>query len=628
MKGNRPIRRSTSRKARSRFRCSITALEPRDLLATVGFTPAEIRHAYGFGKVFFQSGGHAVPGDGSGMTVALFESGDTPGLIGDLHVFDEAFGLPDLTPAAPGESQPATPTLTKMGLEGQLPPAGNDQPEALLDVEWVHAVAPRASILLVEGADDDQLPEADALAAKQPGVVVVSNSYSTFDYVESPAESGENVSFTTPADHGGVTFLDSSGDTGAPSHPPDFSPDVISVGGTSLALDPAGNYGRETGWAGSGGGLSLYTPLPAFQRRSVPRGLKRRAVPDVSIVGDPNTGVWVYDPIRGGWVVGGGTSLAAPLWAAIITIADQGRALHGLGSLDGESQTLPDLYRLPKRDFHDITVGNNGFHAHRGYDLVTGLGSPLVDRVVSGLVDDTRTYAVPASHQKQLAPPPSYYAASGKFIRATAGSPFDGIIATIRGGQVAALAGTLAARVNWGDGTPIDAPPVFLNPIGHGAFQVRSVLGSPGHKTFESAGTYQINVGLALPSGKTLMLHRTALVKPAPLTVAGGDVTAFALAASRFTVAAFTDSGTPVPAATYSARINWGDGKVSAGTITARQTAPGFLVSGAHRYRHSGVKEITVNIGRRRAWMEGLRPFVAHSTALIKRSSFGTPVHS
>ena len=410
-KGTRPIRRSTSRKARSHSRYSITALEPRKLLATVGFTPAEIRHAYGFDKVFFESGGHAIPGDGRGMTIALFESGDTPGLIGDLHVFDEAFGLPDLTPAAPGESQPGTATLTKIGLGGQLPPPGSAQPEAILDVEWVHAVAPGASILVVEGADDDQLPQADALAAKQPGVVVVSNSYSTFDYLESPAESGENASFTTPAGHGGVTFLDSSGDTGAPSHPPDFSPNVISVGATSLALDPAGNYGRETGWAGSGGGLSLYTPLPEYQRRSVPRGIKRRAVPDVSIVGDPNTGVWVYDPIRGGWVVGGGTSLSAPLWAAIVAIADQGRALRGLESLDGASQTLPDLYRLPKRDFHDITVGDNGFEAHKGYDLVTGLGSPYVNRVVSGLVDDTRTFPVPASHQ--LAPPPSYYAASG-----------------------------------------------------------------------------------------------------------------------------------------------------------------------------------------------------------------------
>ena len=331
------------------------------MLATVGFTPAEIRHAYGFDKVFFKSGGQEVPGDGQGTTIALFESGDTPGLIDDLDIFDAAFGLPNLTPAVPGGPQPATPTLTKIGVGGQLPPPGTAQTEAILDVEWVHAVAPAASILVVEGADDNQLPQADALAAQQPGVVVVSNSYSTFDYIESPAEFGDNDSFTTPPGHPGVTFLDSSGDTGAPSHSPAYSPNMIAVGGTSLTLNSAGSYGNETGWSGSGGGLSLYVPIPAFQRHAGPRSVNRRAVPDVSIVGNPNTGVWVYDPLRGGWVVGGGTSLAAPLWAAIIAIADQGRAVDGRGSLDGASQTLPDLYRLPRRDFHDITIGNNGF---------------------------------------------------------------------------------------------------------------------------------------------------------------------------------------------------------------------------------------------------------------------------
>ena len=89
-------------------------------------------------------------------------------------------------------------------------------------MEWAHAVAPAASILLVEGTADSQLPQADALAAEQPGVVVVSNSYSTYDYLESQDELGDDGSFTTPAGHGGVTFLDSSGDTGAPSHPPRF----------------------------------------------------------------------------------------------------------------------------------------------------------------------------------------------------------------------------------------------------------------------------------------------------------------------------------------------------------------------------------------------------------------------
>ena len=336
----------------------------------------------------------------------------------DLAIFDQAFGLPDLTSWTSGNVQPTTPFLRTVGFDAgdSLIADEGDQGEALLDVEWLHAVAPAANILVVEAPQASDLPQADAFAASQPGVVVVSNSYSSFDYLEQPGEVRDNRLFTTPAGHRGVTFVDSSGDTGTPSHPPDFSPNVLSVGGTSLTLDAAGDYGSETGWAGSGGGLSLYEPLPAYQRRAVPAGVRRRAVPDVAIVGNKNTGVQVYNPAEGGWTVGGGTSLAAPLWAGIIAIADQGRAARGLGSLDGPTQTLPDLYRLPRRDFHAITIGNNGYRAHRGYNLVTGLGSPYVNRVVAGLVTSKAVYPAPKIG-RTLRPPPSYFDTRPQMVR-------------------------------------------------------------------------------------------------------------------------------------------------------------------------------------------------------------------
>ena len=257
-------------------------LETRFLLAPIGYTPAQIVHAYGYDKVSFDVGGIAVPGDGRGETVALFEVGVTPGLSQDLAVFDRTFNLPDLTSWTSGNARPATPFLRTIGFDGgdSAPADPGDQGEALLDVEWLHAVAPAANILVVEAADASELPEADAFAASQPGVVVVSNSYSSDDYLESRDEVDDNHFFTTPAGHPGVTFLDSSGDTGAPSHPPDFSPNVLSVGGTSLTLNAAGNYGSETGWAGSGGGLSFYDSLPAYQLGAVPAGIRRRAVPD------------------------------------------------------------------------------------------------------------------------------------------------------------------------------------------------------------------------------------------------------------------------------------------------------------------------------------------------------------
>ena len=130
-------------------------------------------------------------------------------------------------------------------------------------------------------------------------------------------------------------------------HLPDVSANVLSVGGTSLTLDPAGNYGSETGWAGSGGGLSLYERLPGYQLRAVPKGVRRRAVPDVAIVANKYTGVQVYDLVHGGWTIGGGTSLAAPLWAGVIAIADQGRAAAVLVRLMDRRRLCPIFTAFP-----------------------------------------------------------------------------------------------------------------------------------------------------------------------------------------------------------------------------------------------------------------------------------------
>jgi subtilase family serine protease len=112
----------------------------------------------------------------------------------------------------------------------------------------------------------------------------------------------------------------------------------------------------------------------------------------VSYNADPRTGFAVYDSTPGsaskGWQVVGGTSAGAPQWAAIIAIADQGRALHHAGSLS-TNQTLTALYSLPAADFHDITTGSNGFNARPGYDLVTGRGTPRADELIPDLITIT-----------------------------------------------------------------------------------------------------------------------------------------------------------------------------------------------------------------------------------------------
>src|SRR5262249_2126162 len=194
-----------------------------------------------------------------------------------------------------------------------------------------------------------------ATAANAPGVNVVSMS---FGAGESSDELGEDSLFI----HTGVTFLASTGDFGAPGGYPAFSPNVVAVGGTTLNLDSSGNILGETGWSGSGGGGSLFEPKPDYQR-ALTSDPTHRIIPDVSYDSDPSTGFPVYDSFTQGsaapWIQVGGTSDAAPQWAALIAIADQGRALAGLGSLSGRTQTLPMLYKsLPASDFHDITAGN------------------------------------------------------------------------------------------------------------------------------------------------------------------------------------------------------------------------------------------------------------------------------
>jgi hypothetical protein len=162
----------------------------------------------------------------------------------------------------------------------------------------------------------------------------------------------------------GITFFASSGDDGSTVMWPAASTNVVSVGGTTLNLNPDGTVISETAWRNSSGGLSSYVAMPAFQTNY---GLtfSNRAVPDVSYNGNPSTGVPVYN---GTWWKLGGTSAGAPQWAAI----------HALGL----SATNNNFYSRAKSTyssyFRDITQGSNYVNSTAsGYDLVTGLGSPL-----------------------------------------------------------------------------------------------------------------------------------------------------------------------------------------------------------------------------------------------------------
>jgi subtilase family serine protease len=358
-----------------------------------GLSPAQVRHAYGFDQITFQNG--TVTGNGKGETIAIIDAYDDPSIATDLSVFDQQYGLP------------APASFTKVGINSSgtaststFPPANSGWAgEIELDVEWAHAIAPGASILLVEAssASDTNLMQAVNYARQQPGVVAVSMSWGGSEF---SGETSYDSNFTTPSGHPGVTFFGSSGDSGSPTIWPALSTHVVGVGGTSLSVSSQGTYLGESGWSGSGGSPSLYIPQPSYQAGLVisdgsgtisASGM--RTGPDVSYDADPNTGVSVYGSYGfGGWSQVGGTSAAAPQWAGLMAITDQGRALANEPSLDGYSQTLPALYKLPASDFHDVTSGSNGgYQAGPGYDLVTGRGTPIANLVVRDLIGSTGT---------------------------------------------------------------------------------------------------------------------------------------------------------------------------------------------------------------------------------------------
>jgi hypothetical protein len=350
--------------------------------------PSQIRSAYGFDQVLFGS----VVGDGSGQTVAIIDVYDYPTALDDLNHFSSQFGLP-LFNVSGG------PTFSQVGQTGGAVPqtdpngAGNGtwEVEESLDIEWVHASAPQANIILVEAdsaSDVDLIQTAVPWAASQPGVVAVSMSFSGSEFL---GETTDDGNFITPSGHAGVTFLASTGDSGQPAGYPAYSPNVVAVGGTSLTLNgPA--YQGETGWGGSGGGVSLYESQPSYQQGVVTQSTTMRTAPDVSMDADPNSGVAIYDSFDypdTPWLQVGGTSVSCPLWAGLIAVADQGRVLAGLHTLNtaGDAQSLPAIYWAVS-NYHDVTSGNNGFAATAGYDLVTGLGSPAAN-LVQALVGAT-----------------------------------------------------------------------------------------------------------------------------------------------------------------------------------------------------------------------------------------------
>ena len=379
----------------------------------VGLNPVQIGHAYGFDQISC----YGTSSCGSGQTIAIVDAYDDPNIESDLATFSAQYGLPSCTPAN-GCFTKATPqglpkSNTSWGLEESL------------DVEWAHAMAPGAKIILVEAQDSylGSLLSAVDYAALQPNVHQVSMSWVTGEF---SGESSYDYHFNVPS----VSFIASSGDSGTGISYPAASPYVVSVGGTTLNVDGSGNVRSETAWSGSGGGVSSYESKPSYQTGF--NSNSGRGVPDVSYVADPNTGVSIYDSFGyGGWSQVGGTSAGAPQWSAITAIVNSGGGKLSSASF-GTNIALYNAAKGPaySANYRDITSGSNGncgaiCNVGQSYDFVTGVGSPLTNSLIPYLQPPVPDFTISASPSSLTINPGS---SGSSTITVTSVTGFSGIV--------------------------------------------------------------------------------------------------------------------------------------------------------------------------------------------------------
>jgi subtilase family serine protease len=337
---------------------------PQYHLWTPDISPAQIS---GYSPSFIQAA-YNLPSSGGSGVIAVVDAYNDPNVASDLKTFSTEWGLPAAT-------------LMVHEMSSRVASNPSWAVEISLDVEWAHAIAPGATILLVEANSNSltDLLSAVSYASSYSGVKAVSMSWGGSEF---STETSYDSYFTTP----GITYFASSGDTGGAVIWPASSVNVVSVGGTTLT-ETGGVY-TETGWSDSGGGVSAYEAVPAYQSTL---GYSYRATPDVSYNANPNTGFAIYDSYGySGWIVVGGTSCGSPQWAAIQDLG---------GSVT--SSNLYNDYSSPATyvaDFRDITTGTAGSNtAGTGYDLVTGLGSPLTTNFAGPATPNFSISSSPAS---------------------------------------------------------------------------------------------------------------------------------------------------------------------------------------------------------------------------------------
>jgi subtilase family serine protease len=337
---------------------------------------------------------------GAGQTIYVISAYYNPNTANDLATFNARFGLPtcktktltskDALPLAPADST-CTLVLANATTDGRLTdtvPVFNSTwaSEAALDVQWAHAIAPLARIVLVSGVN--------ATLASIFGDITLANKMG--DGIVSMSLGVPEVSFSSTFDSyfnkSNMTYVAATGDSGNAVNWPAVSTKVLAVGGTWLNY--SNNTRIELGWTGSGGGVSSYIQKPSYQSNI---NTKMRSIPDVSFNASPQSGQFVYvtqgNAKMGYWFSLYGTSASTPEWAGILAIANANRALSNKPPLGVPNNKIYSVYNtsnsLYATDFYDIMSGTNGkcvtCTASTGYDTVTGLGSPNVNNLLVAL---------------------------------------------------------------------------------------------------------------------------------------------------------------------------------------------------------------------------------------------------
>jgi kumamolisin len=322
--------------------------------------------------------------NGGGKAIAIVDAYDDPNAYADLQTFSAQFGLAPIAPtsfsvvfAPAGGSAPGS--CAGPATRPPIDPTGGWEVEESLDIEWAHAMAPKATLYLVEAQSNSDLDLFCAVTVASnlvhaAGGGEVSMSWGSTEF---PQETAFDAVFTTP----NLVYFAAAGDSPGVSYP-SSSPNVVSVGGTSISRNSnTGEFILENVWQVAGGGPSAFESRPSYQNGISFIVGSQRGTPDISSDANPYTGVWVLDnfmPPAGCapdcWYIVGGTSVSSPTWAGIVNAA---------GSFSASTKVeLTKIYGdfTWSIDFTDITLGScgpyMGYFASFGWDFCTGLGSP------------------------------------------------------------------------------------------------------------------------------------------------------------------------------------------------------------------------------------------------------------